>query len=132
MGDEKENWKENFLYNKCDENAQKISISLDELEELSAWVASLIIGCRINGESCNKKHEFMICAKRIADMRDVIFESIYKSYDRLFKDESEKHFNELNKELWKSEIVQNMYKFINKCLGFIVYSEYVDENIRFV
>lgn len=132
LGDEKENWKENYLYNICDENAQRISISLDELEELLVWVAALIIGCRINGESCNKKQEFMNCAKRIANMRNVRYESIYKSYDRLLKDESVKRFNELNKKLWKSEIVQNMYKFINKCLGFIVYSEYVDENIRLV
>ena len=73
----------------------------------------------------------MICVKRIANMQNVIYECMYNN-DKLLKDESVKRFNELNKELWESEIVQNMYKFINKCLGFIVYSEYVDENIRFV
>lgn len=133
LGNEKNNWKYNLLYNVCDDNSQKIAISLEELKELLSWISTLIIGSRINEKSCNKrKDEFKSCAERIAKMQNVRYESIYKSDKNILKKKNIKRFNELNKELWKSEIIQNLYKWIKKILGYIIYSDWIDENIRLV
>lgn len=133
LGDEKNNWKYNLLYNVCDDNSQKIAISLEELKELLSWISTLIIGSRINEKSCNKrKEEFKNYAERIANMQNVRYESIYKSDKNILKKKNIKRFNELNKELWKSEIIQNLYKWIKKILGYIIYSDWIDENIRLV
>lgn len=133
LGDEKNNWKYNLLYNMCDDTSQKIAISLEELKELLSWISTLIIGNRINGKNCDKrKDEFKGYAKRIANMQNVRYESIYKCNKNILKKKSVKRFNELNKELWKSEIIQNMYKWIKKILGYIIYSDWIDENIKLV
>lgn len=133
LGDEKNNWKYNLLYNVCDDKSQKIAISLEELKELLSWISTLIIGSRINEKSCNKRQdEFKSCAERIAKMQNVRYESIYKSDKNILKKKNIKRFNELNKELWKSEIIQNLYKWIKKILGYIIYSDWIDENIRLV
>lgn len=133
LGDEKNNWKYNLLYNVCDDKSQKIAISLEELTELSGWISTLIIGNRINDKSCDKrKDEFKSYAERIANMQNVRYESIYKSNKNILKKKSIKRFNELNEELWKSELIQNMYKWIKKTLGYIIYSDWIDENIQLV
>lgn len=133
LGDEKNNWKYNLLYNMCDDTSQKIAISLEELKELLSWISTLIIGNRINGKRCDKrKDEFKGYAEKIANMQNITYESIYG----LYKSKSEKKyadsFDKLNKELWKSEIIQNMYKWIKKILGYIIYSDWIDENIKLV
>ena len=79
-----------------------------------------------------RKDEFKSCAERIANMQNVRYESIYKSDKNILKKKNIKRFNELNKELWKSEIIQNLYKWIKKILGYIIYSDWIDENIRLV
>lgn len=133
LGDEKNNWKYNLLYNMCDENSYRIAISMEELKELLGWLSTLIIGSRINSKSCNKrKEEFKNYAERIANMQNVTYEDICGSCKSKVQKKRAVSFNKLNKELWESEIIQNMYMWIKKILGYIVYSEWVDENMRLV
>lgn len=133
LGDEKNNWKYNLLYNMCDDTSQKIAISLEELKEILGWISTLIIGSRINGKSCNKrKDEFKDYAERIANMQNTTYKGIYGPYKSNAEKKYADRFDKLNEELWKSEIIQNMYKWIKKILGYIIYSDWIDENIKLV
>ena len=129
LGDEQTNWKIQFLSNLCDENANKIALSEGELKELLSYISMLIISNRIHSENCNKrKEEFEIYAKRIFNLKSVRYETIYGLCKTNGDRRNKELFDRQNAELWKSKVIQNLYKWVKRTLGYLVYSEWIDEH----
>lgn len=129
LGDEQTNWKIQFLSNLCDENANKITLSEGELKELLSYISMLIISNRIHSENCNKrKEEFEIYAKRIFNLKSVRYETIYGLCKTNGDRRNKELFDRQNAELWKSKVMQNLYKWVKRTLEYLVYSEWIDEH----
>ena len=129
LGDEQTNWKIQFLSNLCDENDNKIALSEGELKELLSYISMLIISNRIHSENCNKrKGEFEIYAKRIFNLKSVRYETIYGLCKTNGDRRNKELFDRQNAELWKSKVIQNLYKWVKRTLEYLVYSEWIDEH----
>lgn len=129
LGDEQTNWKIQFLSNLCDENDNKIALSEGELKELLSYISMLIISNRIHSENCNKrKEEFEIYAKRIFNLKSVRYETIYGLCKTNGDRRNKELFDRQNAELWKSKVIQNLYKWVKRILEYLVYSEWIDEH----
>ena len=129
LGDEQTNWKIQFLLNLCDENDNKIALSEGELKELLSYISMLIISNKIHSENCNKrKEEFEIYAKRIFNLKSVRYETIYGLCKTNGDRRNKELFDRQNAELWKSKVIQNLYKWVKRTLGYLVYSEWIDEH----
>ena len=89
----------------------------------------LIISNRIHSENCNKrKEEFEIYAKRIFNLKSVRYETIYGLYKTNGDRRNKELFDRQNAELWKSKVIQNLYKWVKRILEYLVYSEWIDEH----
>ena len=116
-------------FNLCDENDNKIALSEGELKELLSYISMLIISNRIHSENCNKrKEEFEIYAKRIFNLKSVRYETIYGLCKTNGDRRNKELFDRQNAELWKSKVIQNLYKWVKRILEYLVYSEWIDEH----
>lgn len=128
-GEMQVNWKVKFLSDLCDENADRIAISEDELKELFSYMATLVIGSRIHSKNCNKrKGAFEDYAKRIFCLRSVRYEEVYGSCRTRGDKRNKALFDQQNAELWESKGMKNLRYWVKHTLEYLVYSEWTDEN----
>lgn len=128
-GEMQVNWKVEFLSDLCDENADRIAISEDELKELFSYMATLVIGSRIHSKNCNKRKEaFEAYAQRIFCLRSVRYEEVYGSCRTRGDKRNKALFDQQNAELWESKGMKNLRHWVKHTLEYLVYSEWTDEN----
>ena len=128
-GEMQVNWKVEFLSDLCDENADRIAISEDELKELFSYMATLVIGSRIHSKNCNKrKGAFEDYAKRIFCLRSVRYEEVHGSCRTRGDKRNKALFDQQNAELWESKGMKNLRHWVKHTLEYLVYSEWTDEN----
>ena len=128
-GEMQVNWKVEFLSDLCNENADRIAISEDELKELFSYMATLVIGSRIRSKNCNKrKGAFEDYAQRVFCLRSVRYEEIYGPCRTRGDKGNKALFDQQNAELWESKGMKNLRHWVKQTLEYLVYSEWTDEN----
>ena len=128
-GEMQVNWKVEFLSDLCNENADRIAISEDELKELFSYMATLVIGSRIRSKNCNKrKGAFEDYTQRVFCLRSVWYEEIYGPCRTRGDKGNKALFDQQNAELWESKGMKNLRHWVKQTLEYLVYSEWTDEN----
>lgn len=124
-------WKRILLCNMCDEMDVKIMIEETELKELELYLASLIIENRfVRGSYDSRKEQLRIYVKKIIEMNFEDYKSLYGSCKNNKEERMAVRFNRWNKELLKSDEVCELYNTLKNMLDYLVYSEWLDENIQ--
>ncbi len=124
-------WKRSLLCNMCGENETEIMIKETELRELEIYLASLVIESRFVKDSYDSRNEQLrIYIKKIIEMNFEDYESLYGSSRNNKEERMAVRFNRWNKELLKSHEVCELYNALKNMLDYLVYSEWIDENIQ--
>lgn len=127
----KESWKCYILKNRCDELCNKLSITVEEIKEMAHLVSAVIIGSRINRLGYeNIKNEFKDCVKKIASLHETTYRKATDKYKNKKEERQAIEFHNTNKVLWRCDLIQELYKWTKMILGYIVYSEWIDDNLK--
>ena len=98
---------------------------------MARLVSAVIIGSRINGlEYENIKNEFKDCVKKIASLHETTYRKATDKYKSKKEERQAIEFHNTNKVLWRCDLIQELYKWTKMILGYIVYSEWIDDNLK--